>query len=145
MAASKKFLNTFPRDGFTVLELGDMEIWDGADMALLREMLVRVIKGSKCRRVGVDMAHVKYIPSGFFGMLFDWYEAGVRIRLFDPQPNVRRMLWFSRFFEEIETGCHELQPKAVADFPSGYPLTAPPAKKVAEFAENPKAVVRAGR
>ena len=55
------------------------------------------------------MSHVKYIPSGFFGMLFDWYEQGVRIRLFSPQPNVARMLWFNRFFETVSEGCHELR------------------------------------
>src|SRR5579872_6989877 len=75
--ASKKFLRLAPRERFTVLNLGDMEIWDGADMALLRESLTRLIKAEKHRAIGVDMSHVKYIPSGFFGMLFDWYESEI--------------------------------------------------------------------
>lgn len=107
--ASKKNLRIYPQGGVTVLDLGDMEIWDGADLALLRDSLTRLIVGEKCRAVGVNMAYVKYIPSGFFGMLFDWYEEGVRIRLFSPQPNVERMLWFSRFFEPVSEGCHELR------------------------------------
>ena len=31
------------RDGFHLLLLGEMEIWDGADLALLREGLFRLI------------------------------------------------------------------------------------------------------
>ena len=93
--ASKKFLQLVPSGGFTILNLGDMEIWDGADMALLRESLTRLIKAEKHRRIGIDMRHVKYIPSGFFGMLFDWFETGVQIRLYTPQSNVRKMLWFN--------------------------------------------------
>src|SRR6516225_1788799 len=120
--ASKKFLQLVPSGGFTILNLGDMEIWDGADMALLRESLTRLIKAEKHRRIGIDMRHVKYIPSGFFGMLFDWYETGVQIRLYDPQPNVRLMLWFNQFFAAAGEGCFALAPQASANFPTEYPL-----------------------
>src|SRR6185436_908614 len=107
--ANKKLLRVFPDEQVTVLDLGEMEIWDGADMALLRETLTRLIKGEKRRAIGISMAHVKYIPSGFFGMLYDWYETGVQIRLYSPQPNVRRMLWFTRFFETVGNDCHLLK------------------------------------
>jgi len=118
--ASKKFLRLVPNDSFTVLNLGDMEIWDGADMALLRESLTRLIKAEKHRRIGIDMSHVKYIPSGYFGMLFDWYETGVQIRLYSPQPNVRQMLWFNRFFSAVEAHCFELTMQPSAKVPMGY-------------------------
>lgn len=118
--ASKKYLKIFPQNGCMVIDLGEMEIWDGADLALLRESLTRLIRTDKCRSVGVQMSHVKYIPSGFFGMLFDWYEQGVRIRLFSPQPNVARMLWFSRFFQPISEGVHELHPDSTPPVPTGY-------------------------
>lgn len=121
---SKKPLRVFPDEQVTVLDLGSMEIWDGTDMALLRESLTRLIKAEKHRSIGIDMRHVKYIPSGFFGMLFDWYETGVQIRLYGPQPNVRKMLWFSRFFKAVAEDCHELKPRPESDMPSGYPLTA---------------------
>ncbi len=110
MAATKKSLPVSERQGFSVLELGDMEIWDGADLSLLRECLVRLIQGKKCRRVGVDMSFVKYVPSGFFGMLFDWHDAGIAIRLYSPQSNVERMLWFNRFFEPMGEGVYQLCP-----------------------------------
>jgi hypothetical protein len=122
MAATKKSLQSTDRLGFTVLELGDMEIWDGADLSLLRESLSRLIVGKKCRRVGVDMTFVKYIPSGFFGMLSDWNDAGIRIRLYSPQPNVARMLWFNRFFEPQAEGAYELIPSRHELPTEEYPL-----------------------
>jgi len=97
-------------NGAQVLDLGKMEIWDGADLALLRETMTRLVQQENCRSLGVDMSHVKYVPSGFFGMLFDWHEKGVQIRLFSPQPHIRKMLWFTRFFRWIGEECHELCP-----------------------------------
>ncbi len=86
------------QDGTRLLDLGDMEIWDGADLSLLRDGLNHVILKEKRRLVAVDMSHVKYVPSGFFGMLFDWFEKGVSIRLYAPQERVIQMLWFRQFF-----------------------------------------------
>lgn len=91
-------------DGVSVLDLGEMDIWDGADLALLRETLYELIANKKRRLIGVNMKWVKYIPSGFFGMLFDWHEKGTAIFLYTPQPNVGNMLWFRRFFEHQEDG-----------------------------------------
>lgn len=85
-------------DDVTIVNIGDVEIWDGADLALLRETLTTLIETENCRSLGIDMATVKYIPSGFFGMLFEWYERGIHISLFSPQPNVENMLWFRLFF-----------------------------------------------
>jgi hypothetical protein len=83
--------------GTRVMALGDMEIWDGADLALLRDGLNHVILTECKRTVAVDMSYVKYVPSGFFGMLFDWYEKGITIRLLAPQERVANMLWFKQF------------------------------------------------
>ena len=91
-------------DGVTVLDLGEMDIWDGADLSLLRETLHRLIDVEEVRSIGVSLAHVKYIPSGFFGMLFDWHEKGVEMHLYSPQENVGRMLWFRQFFEHEGDG-----------------------------------------
>ncbi len=120
---SKKPFRLVSRDGFTVLELGSAEIWDGADMALLRETLTRLIKAEKHLAIGVDMTYVKYIPSGFFGMLFDWFETGVQIRLYTPQPNVRNMLWFNQFFEAVGHDSFELAPQPEARYEVGYAST----------------------
>ena len=73
--------------GFQVINLGPMDIWDGADLALLRETLTRLVEIDGVTRVAVDMSHVKYVPSGYFGMLFDWAERGVSCLLYtSPSP-----------------------------------------------------------
>ena len=92
----------------TILEMGEYEIWDGADLSLVRDMLVRVIDEESCNSVAVDMTYVKYIPSGFFGMLYDWFEKGIRVRLIAPQENVTEMLWFRCFFTPSSNGMHQL-------------------------------------
>lgn len=97
-----------------LLHMGTMEIWDGADLALLREALAQFIEREGCRSVAIDMQFVKYIPSGFFGMLFDWHEKrGVQFWLTPPQPNVRKMLWFQQFFRPTSGGWFELYPQGV--------------------------------
>lgn len=92
-------------NGVTVLDLGEMDIWDGADLSLLRDTLAEVITEDGCRSIGVNLRWVKYIPSGFFGMLSDWHDRGVQIYVYEPQENVARMLWFRKFFDEVEPGC----------------------------------------
>ena len=101
-------------DGTTaVVGLDRIEIWDGADLALLREGLSELIEKNEFRSVGVDLSSVKYIPSGFFGMLFEWYESGIEIQLHSPQPNVEQMLWFRMFFNVCADGHFELCDKQV--------------------------------
>jgi len=101
-------------DGTTaVVALDRIEIWDGADLALLREVLSERIEQDEFRSIGVDLASVKYIPSGFFGMLFEWYETGVEIQLHSPQPNVEQMLWFRMFFNVCPEGHFVLSDEAV--------------------------------
>lgn len=97
------------RGGVSVVDIGDMEIWDGADLSLVRDTLNILIARRGRRAVGIQMQHVKYVPSGFFGMLYDWHESGVSVYLFNPQPRVERMLWFQRFFSEVRTGVHRLE------------------------------------
>jgi len=103
-------------DGTTaVVALDHIEIWDGADLALLREVLTELISQDGFRSIGVDLASVKYIPSGFFGMLFEWYDSGVDIQLHSPQPNVEQMLWFRMFFSPQPEGHFQLSDEAVRD------------------------------
>jgi hypothetical protein len=91
-------LTTRDEHGVTVVDIGDMEIWDGADLSLLRDTLAVLIQRQRCKSIAVNMATVKFVPSGFFGMLFDWFEQGVAVRLISPQERVMNMLWFKRFF-----------------------------------------------
>lgn len=98
-----------------IVALTDMEIWDGADLALLRESLTALIENDGYRAIGVDLSAVKYIPSGFFGMLFEWYEQGLTIRLYSPRPNVAQMLWFRMFFTVQDGESFQLTDEAVRD------------------------------
>ncbi len=107
-------------DGTHLLHLGEIEIWDGADLALLREGLTLLIEKDGCRSIAIDMRYVKYIPSGFFGMLFDWYERrGVAFTLTPPQSNVQRMLWFRQFFRLNTDGQYELHPEPLMPLLAG--------------------------
>lgn len=103
-----KRLQMREQNGMKFLDLGSMEIWDGADLALIRDALYFLIAEKGHRSIGVQMQYVKYIPSGFFGMLSDWHDQGVEIRLYSPQPNVREMLWFRRFFQAEAGGMYRL-------------------------------------
>lgn len=107
-------LSTRQEHGSTVVDIGDMEIWDGADLSLLRDTLTVLIQRERCRSVGIDMRTVKFVPSGFFGMLFDWFEQGIAVRVFDPQPRVQNMLWFRRFFTWESGDCYRLKDSAPA-------------------------------
>ena len=113
-------------DGSHVIRLGEMEIWDGADLALLRETLVYVFHELQSRSFGVDMSFVKYVPSGFFGMLYDWHDLNVRIRLYSPQPQIKGMLWFRKFFHVVaEGGVHQLYAGMQASTTPVKPVVAP--------------------
>ena len=109
----------------TVLDLGQIEIWDGADLALLRDTLSEQIHVEGAKRLGVNMEFVKYIPSGFFGMLYDWQEKGIEIRLYSPQPNVAEMLWFRQFFDQTEDGSYLLHREPKEDMVASEPVAEP--------------------
>ena len=102
-----------------VVGLDHIEIWDGADLALLREVLTELIHKEGYREIGINLESVKYIPSGFFGMLYEWYEVGVQITLHSPQPNVEQMLWFRMFFRVQPTGQFQLNDEAVRNHTPG--------------------------
>ena len=105
------------RDGCAVLDLGAIDIWDGADLSLLRDSLNLLITVRREPSVGVDLSHVKYIPTGFFGMLYDWHEKGVEVRLYSPQPNVAAMVWFRQFAEPLGGGTYTLVSEGRLELP----------------------------
>lgn len=110
--ARKKRNSIDVRDGFHVVVMGEMEIWDGADLALLRETLARLVDTEKRPAIGVELKFVKYIPSGFFGMLYDYKDRGVNVRLYSPQAHIANMLWFQEFFEPVDGEAFNLVVKA---------------------------------
>lgn len=106
--ARKKRNSIDIRNGYHTIVMADMEIWDGADLSLLRETLARLVDIGGEKMIGVDMTFVKYVPSGFFGMLYDCAECGTKVRVYNPLPHVQKMLWFREFFDTLEDGAFEL-------------------------------------
>ncbi|WP_437186404.1 STAS domain-containing protein [Planctomicrobium sp. SH668] len=102
-------LEVSPTEHGALLSIGDMEIWDGADLSLIRDTLFRLIANENVKAAAIDMHAVQHIPSGFFGMLFDWMERGIEIRLVNPRERVQQMLWFRKFFELESTGVYQLR------------------------------------
>ncbi len=98
-----------------ILDIGQMEIWDGADLSLIRDTLISMIRGEGQRSIGINMQYVKYVPSGFFGMLFDWFESGVEVRLYQPTERVANMVWFRQFFLLEEGHCYFLHDGTLCD------------------------------
>ncbi len=121
-AMNTDLIITLP-DGSHFVQIGDMEIWDGADLVLLRETLVELFHKRRSRHFGVDMGYVKFVPSGFFGMLYDWYEKGVTVKLYNPQPQVIGMRWFRQYFQPEGDGMFTMNanwnpPPNMGDLPS---------------------------
>ena len=83
-------------NGIAVIRLGESNIWDFGDLTRLREAASEVLAAGGYR-LGVDLAHVALLPSGFMNMLCEWQERGFEVYLFSPRQNVRNMLWFGRF------------------------------------------------
>ncbi len=89
------------RDGVPTIVLGPANIWDGGDLGRIRDAASAVLDAGG-RRVGIDLAHVGVLPSGFLHMLCTWQEQGAEVYLFAPRPNVRDMFWFHKFARRCE-------------------------------------------
>ena len=108
-ARRRKRLEITQDSGITFISLGNMEIWDGADLALIRDTLIEQIQEYDRQMLAIDMESVKYIPSGFFGMLSEWKDRGICISIKGVQKNVANMVWFQQFFLEASPGLYHLQ------------------------------------
>ncbi len=86
-----------------VLDMGTVEIWDGADLVLLRDTLVEIRSDNRHPKIGINMQHVKSLPSGFFGMLLAWSDKNGpgSVFIISPGESVRGMLWFRLFFDAV--------------------------------------------
>lgn len=101
-------LELIQRGEVTILHIGKMEIWDGADLSLLRDTILRLVTEDDIKSIGIDVRCVQHVPSGFFGMLYDWYERGLTIQLLEPRERVTQMLWFRKFFGELKPSIYVL-------------------------------------
>lgn len=105
ISSRRSSLRIDERNEVPVLVLKKTEIWDGADLALLRETLSGLIRKKQRCSVGIELSSVQVIPSGFFGMLSAWHLRGTEIRLYSPHERIQKMLWFAHFFEKDPADC----------------------------------------
>lgn len=97
-------------DGRWELAVGDKEVWDGSDLALLRDSHQK-IAGENVKVVAIQMRGVKMPHTGFFGLTYDWAVDGWQVLLLDPTAEVQRFLWFRTFMEESAPRVFELHPE----------------------------------
>jgi hypothetical protein len=116
--ASRLMIATRMSDGVTILDTGGVQIWDGADLCFLRDAIKQLIVEEKRRLIGLDLMHVKHLPTGFFGMLFDWHQKGISIRLYFSQPHVQNMRWFRQFFIRADSSGVEGTSATVVHIPA---------------------------
>lgn len=116
-ARRRRRLTISQENDLTLISLGNMEIWDGVDLSLIRDTLFEQVLDFGHRDFALDLTSVKYIPSGFFGMLGEWKDRGINITILGVQPNVAQMLWFQQYFTEFRPGyfCLEAEPKFLMD------------------------------
>lgn len=60
--------------------------------ALLRKLPI-------ASRVVIDLGGVMSLPSGFFGMLLDGVEMGLRVQVKNVTPEVQALIGFKKFVE----------------------------------------------
>lgn len=102
-------------EGMVVIDFGRCEIWDGSDLCILRETMACLLDVMQYREVGINMSHAKSLASGFFGLLHDWHLRGVTVRLYNPQPCVKDMLWFREFCAPADGEWYVLERRAEAE------------------------------
>ena len=90
-------------------KFGDM--WDGGDLQNMCE-LVKALIEQGTRKIAINMAHVKSLPSGTFNVFCGWAEQGVTVVLLFPREMVRKFRWF-RFCEAYGeySGAFQVNPR----------------------------------
>lgn len=81
-----------------VVKLNPGDIWENAELISIRDTFVFLFQNMGVTSLGVDLKGVKHLPSGFFGLLHDWYDRGAGVRLYAPGREITGMLWFRQFF-----------------------------------------------
>lgn len=106
-----------------LLSIGTQQIWDKGDLMQLQAELDRLVARDQFESITIDTRYVEYVPSGFFGLLYDFHLEGVRIWLCEPSPRMRRMIWFRQFLYRIDDDLYGFrqQPQLI--------LVAPPETK----------------
>ena len=71
-----------------------MEILEHSESCLIRDWIDTQPKDI---HVTIDLDGVNHLPSGFFGMIYSYYETGVRFAFINLSDRLRNFLWIKRF------------------------------------------------
>lgn len=96
---------------------------DGSDMSQLRDTLSAEVNGSDVKTIALDILGVEALPSGFFGLLCNWYDLGYRIILAHPSDSVMGYEWMIRQCKRVTKSRQPLLPIFELTF-DGEPFTA---------------------
>lgn len=68
--------------------------WHNGDLAVFRDG-VQHLAESGVSTIEFDMLAMHRLPPGFAGLLWNWRDKGLQIRLRNVEPTVQKMRWFS--------------------------------------------------
>lgn len=104
-----RILEDAPRAPITLVCLGEMEIWDGSELSLLRETLAELSQSPGGCRIAVELSYAKYLPSGLFGLLANCCEDGMEMFITTPTADMIGVRWFREFFSDYNNGLHVMK------------------------------------
>lgn len=107
MPVANAVLRVYETGPVTVLGFGGQEILDQIDLAQCRQELLELLEQYGCRVLGFDLTGVRYVPSGFLGLLASFRRLGIEVHLYNPSDDVREVLQVTKLDSIFEL--HELQ------------------------------------
>jgi len=107
MPIAQEFLRVYETGPVTVLGFGGQGIVDQIDLGQCRTELLELLEQHGCRVLGLDLTGVRYVPSGFLGLLASFRRQGIDVHLYNPSEDVREVLEVTKLSTIFEL--HELE------------------------------------
>jgi len=85
-------LEIYSTGPLTVLGFGGRTVLDHLRVADCRDWIVELIKEHSVESLAFDLTGVRYIPSGFLGLLASIHKLGVEVLLFNACEDIREVL-----------------------------------------------------
>jgi anti-anti-sigma factor len=99
-------LRVYETGPLTVVGFGGAEILDQVDLVECRKEILDLLKQHESKVLAFDLSGVRYVPSGFLGLLASLKSMGIEVHLYNPSADVREVMAITRL-EELFT-IHEL-------------------------------------
>ena len=107
MPIAHDLLRVYETGPVSVLGFGGEEILDQIDLGECRTEILELLEQHNCRVLGFDLTGVRYVPSGFLGLLASFRRLGIEVHLYNPSDDVREVLQITKLDAIFEL--HELQ------------------------------------